>query len=235
MNKVKKVKFFKGFSLVEILTIIVIISILSTIIFIVLKDGRVRARNANIVRTMSNLESVVDLEKYPGSLANLCNDFEPGQPLGYIRTAVEDMGGIWNCDSTVTDFRIFAKLHTPSNLAFGNMIQRAFAQTTVSSLHSFGNYYCVNSKVEKNFTHWSGNNLTYPSCNDADYISTPVDPEPTPTPTPDPNPTPVPPPVPSGSCPSGKQAVCHFGNTLCISTNAVQAHQKHGDIVGVCP
>lgn len=231
----KKIKFLKGFSLIEILIIVAIIGVLSSVAFVVLKDGRLRARNANIVRTMANLEAVIDLAKYPGSLAGLCNDFEPGQSLGYIRTAVEDMGGIWNCDSTITDFRIFAKLNTQNNLAFNQLTQTAWAQTTSSSIHSFGNYYCVNSKVEKNFTHWSGDNLLYPSCNDADYITIPVDPVPTPDPTPDPNPTPVPPPVPSGSCTGGKQPVCHFGNTLCISTNAVKAHQKHGDIVGVCP
>ncbi len=41
---------------------------------------------------------------------------------------------------------------------------------------------------------------------------------------------------PSIGCGKNKVLVCHKGkNTLCISTNAVQAHLNHGDALGACP
>lgn len=209
MIKRKKIK---GFTLIELLVVIAVIGILTTIILPVIKNGQLRAKNAGIVTTMSNIEAAIDIAKYPGTLEELCDDFEPGGELSVIREGVEDKGGIWHCDSTESDFRIFAKLNQGVVLASNPFGKEAFAE---SGLHGFGNYYCVNSKIEKNFTHWSGDNLAYPSCNDDDYIETPVDPEPTPEPTPDPDPEPVPDPVPSGNCSGNKVAVCHFGNTLC--------------------
>ena len=32
-----------------------------------------------------------------------------------------------------------------------------------------------------------------------------------------------------------KAYVCHNGNTICISVNAVQTHLNHGDVLGQCP
>lgn len=36
------------------------------------------------------------------------------------------------------------------------------------------------------------------------------------------------------TCADNKVYVCHEGNTICISVNAVQAHLDHGDIIGEC-
>lgn len=37
------------------------------------------------------------------------------------------------------------------------------------------------------------------------------------------------------SCGEKKVYVCHKGHTICVDTNAVSAHLKHGDILGQCP
>ena len=114
----------------------------------------------------------------------------------------------------------------------------AFAQGEESTVHNFGNYYCINSDFNKNFTHWSGDNLTYPSCNDADYIATPEDPVETPEPTPDPDPEsdPEPPLEDGGSACEGNQVeICHFDKTICVSQNGWNnGHSKHGDTLGSC-
>lgn len=233
-------KHTKGFALIELMIIVAIINIMIVLIVPVFRDIKLRAKNASIAMTMSNIDAMVDLSKYPGSLAALCNDFEPGGEFANIKKGVEDQGGIWNCDSNVSNFRIFAKLHSAVVIAqvpiLDNFFHTVFAQGTNSHIHGFGNYYCINSNSEKNFTHWSGDNLSYPSCNDADYIPTPVDPVATPVPTPDPNGTPVTPPVEvtGVSCSGGKSAVCHFGKTLCVGSSAVKAHTKHGDTAGNC-
>ncbi len=228
----------KGFTLIELLVTIAIIGILATVITQSISKARLRAKNASIVSTMSSISTIVDMSKYPGSLANLCLDFEPGGEFAVIRTAVEENGGIWHCDSTVSDYRIFAKLNQDVVLSQNNntFLQQAYAQTD-SQVHSFGNYYCLNSDFKKNFTHWSGDNLAFPSCDDADYIDTPVDPEENPDPTPDPEPETDPePPAENGgpACDSPKVQVCHFDKTLCISSKAQRAHLKHGDDAGPC-
>ena len=33
----------------------------------------------------------------------------------------------------------------------------------------------------------------------------------------------------------GKTTICHNGQTIVVSNNAVPAHQRHGDTVGPCP
>jgi len=230
----------KGFTLIELLIVIVIIGVLATVVLASLKESRLRAKNAAIVTTLSSLDAVVDASKYPGSLAAICDDFEPGGEFEGIRTGVEKNGGIWHCDSTFSDYRIYVKLNqevviTRNNDLFG---QPAFAQEEYSTVHIFGNYYCLNSDFKKTFTHWSGDNLSYPSCDDSTYSPVPEDPEPTPEPTPDPDPESDPePPLENGGpvCNNPKKSqVCHFDKTLCISKKAVKAHKKHGDQEGVC-
>ncbi len=232
-----------GFMLIEMLIILVIVGILSTFVFNSFSGTVSKGKNAAIVQTLSNVPASIDASKYPESLSNLCNDFEPGNELGDIRTSIEKKGGIWNCDSTDDSYRIFVKLNPvkkPGTLSdnINDFVGKTvFAQNQNSFEHSFGNYYCLNSKFEKKFTHWPGDHLTFPSCDDSDYIPTPVDPEPTPEPTIDPNPTTDPePPLENGAyCDNEKkQAVCHFGKTICISKKAVKAHQRHGDPVGQC-
>ena len=225
-----------GFTVIELLVVIVIIGILALIIISSLENSRLRAKNAAIVTTVSSLDAIIDADKYPGSLEDLCLDFEAGGEFEQIRTGVESNGGIWNCDSTVTDYRIFVKLNQDAVLTNNSFVPIAYAQEG-SFTHIFGNYYCLNSNFDKNFTHWSGNNLLYPSCDDADYIDVPEDPEPTPEPTPDPDPGSDPePPLENGgpACDAPKEQVCHFDKTLCISSKAVKAHVKHGDTEGVC-
>ncbi len=141
------------------------------------RKARLHAKNASIIGTMSSVHAAVDISKYPGSLTDLCLEFEAGGDLEAIRAGVEDNGEIWNCDSTAGDYRIFAKLNQEVIVSQNNLLgQTAHAQGT-SGVHDSGNYYCLNSNFEKNYTHWSGYILAYPSCSDADYIDTPVDPE----------------------------------------------------------
>jgi len=229
-----------GFTVIELLVVVVIIAILATIIVASVKEARLKGRNAAIVTTLSSLHAVVDASKYPNSLADLCLDFESGGEFEQIRTGVENNGGIWHCDSTVDEYRIFVKLNQEVVVAHNQGIPFAnptYAQELESNIHSFGNYFCLNSNFESNFTHWSGDNLVYPSCSDADYTPDPEDPVETPEPTPDPDPESDPePPLEYGgpACDSPKVQVCHFGNTLCISSNALKAHTKHGDVEGIC-
>ncbi len=229
----------KGFTLIELLVVIAVIGILAMIIIPSLQTSRLKAKNASIVMTLSNVHAIVDASKYPGSLEQVCQDFEEGGEFAHVRAGVENNGGIWYCDSTVTDYRIFAKLHTSvtlANILFGLPVY-AQAEDAESDIHSFGNYYCLNSDLESNFTHWSGENILYPSCSDGDYTSTVQDPEPTPEPTPDPELEPEPePPIEHGgpTCDGNKVEVCHFGNTLCVSTDALKGHLKHGDHEGSC-
>lgn len=223
----------KGFTLIELLVVVAIIGVLATIFVAKISDARSRARNAAIVSSLSSLDAAIDMDKYPGSLSGLCLDFESGGEFEDIRTSVEDSGGIWNCDSTFGDYRIFVKLNQ-SVIASTSFSKTAYADSTA---HSFGNFYCLNSDLRKNFTHWSGDHLAYPSCNDDDYINTPVDPEENPDPTPDPEPETDPdPPAENGggSCASPKAQVCHYDKTLCISSKALKGHKKHGDVEGSC-
>lgn len=227
----------KGFTLIELLVTIAIIGILAAVIISSLSEARSRAKNASIVRTMANIDAVIDADKYPGSLAGLCLDFEPGGEFAAIREGVENNGGIWHCDSTVADYRIFAKLNQDVVLSQKNIFGSPVYAQEDSVDHSFGNYYCLNSNFEKKFTHWSGDNLAYPSCDDSDYINTPVDPEENPDPTPDPEPEtdPEPPLENNGpACTGNKVEVCHHNKTLCVSSKALKAHLKHGDSEGVC-
>ncbi|MCA9368577.1 prepilin-type N-terminal cleavage/methylation domain-containing protein, partial [Candidatus Kaiserbacteria bacterium] len=76
----------KGFTLIELLVTIAIIGILATVIVQSISKARLRARNASIVSTMSSISTIIDMSKYPGSLANLCLDFEPGGEFAAIRT-----------------------------------------------------------------------------------------------------------------------------------------------------
>lgn len=228
----------KGFTLIELLVVIAIIGVLVTIITTYFANTRLRAKNAAIVTTMSNITAVLDADKYPGSLANLCLDFEPLGEFSLIRKGVEDNGGIWYCDSTDTDYRIYAKLNQRVILSQKSILGTpAFAQEN-SMVHDFGNYYCLNSNFVKNFTHWPGDSLAFPSCNDADYINVPVDPEIDPEPTPDPEPEtdPEPPLENNGpACEGNKVYVCHFGKSICVSSQgASNGHTKHGDTMGVC-
>jgi Tfp pilus assembly major pilin PilA len=228
----------KGLTLMELLVILTVIGIIVTTTIPSYQESRLKAKNAAIVSSLSGLHAVVDASKYPGSLAAVCNDFEPGGEFAPIKSGVERNGGIWHCDSTTGAYRIFVKLHTSVTLAQRIFGLPVFAQQeTPSSNHSFGNYYCTNSNFENNFTHWSGANLVYPSCNDADYTPTVQDPAPTPVPTPDPEPEPEPvPPLEHGGpvCDGDKIEVCHFKNTLCVSDNALKGHLKHGDTEGAC-
>lgn len=231
----------KGFTLIELLVVVAIIGIISTIIVPSYNRATLKGKNASIVTTMSSIDSLVDASKYPGSLETVCFDFEPGGEFAHIRTSVEEKGGIWHCDSTVADYRIYVKLHTSVTLAEGDTDsvfgKSAFAQGDESYNHNFGNYYCSNSNFESNFTHWSGENLVYPSCSDEDYTSVVQDPEPTPDPTPEPDPQPEPdPPLEDGgpACDADKTEVCHFNKTLCVSSKALKGHTKHGDTIGSC-
>lgn len=229
----------KAFSVIELLVVIAVVGILALVIVSKLNNARELSRNARMVSTVRGIHASVDASKYPNSLENLCFDFEPGGEFAGIRATVESAGGIWNCDSTVDAYRVFIKLNQGVVLGslFDKISKTAFAQLDDSSLHNFGNFYCVNSDFENNYTHWSGENLTYPSCNDEDYNGTTQDPEPTPEPTPDPDPESDPdPPAEDGgpTCPVNKSEVCHFGKTLCISNKAVKAHTKHGDTEGPC-
>lgn len=194
---------------------------------------------------MANLATIIDAEKYPNSLETLCFEFEPGGPYASIRAAVEEKGGIWYCDSTVDSYRIFAKLNLPVPLASNTilnkgfaLVDKAFAQSDESTTHSFGNFYCVNSNFDKNFTHWSGENLLYPSCNDADYTGVIQDPVENPGPTPDPTPETNPePPIEDGgpACSGNKVQICHLNKTICVSQKALsKGHSKHGDTLGAC-
>jgi prepilin-type N-terminal cleavage/methylation domain-containing protein len=234
------INFRKGFTLMELLVVIAVIGIIAAIIIPSYQESRLKAKNASMVSTLSGLHAVVDASKYPGSLASVCNDFESGGEFSVIKDSIEKNGGIWNCDSTVEAYRVFVKLHTKVTLVerfFGIPVFAQSNEENPSAVHSFGNYYCVNSNFENNFTHWSGANLTYPSCNDTNYTPTVQDPVPTPEPTPDPEPEPVPePPIEHGgpACEGGKIEVCHFKNTLCVSDNALKAHLKHGDTEGAC-
>lgn len=235
MQTIKKVyKRLKGFTVIELMFVVAIIGTLSSFIFMAVGNGRLRAKNAAIVLAMSSLDASIDLEKYPESLEDLCFDFEEGGELDKVRIYIESLGGIWSCDSTEEDYRIFAKLNLDVVLAKKFLTKTVYAD---SLQHSFGNYYCLNSVGEKAFTHWPGDNLTYPSCNDDDYIADPVDPEPAPEPTPDPDPESDPdPPLEDGgeACGGSKVNVCHFDKTLCVSSKALKAHTKHGDTEGVC-
>ncbi|MCI5051103.1 MAG: type II secretion system GspH family protein [Candidatus Pacebacteria bacterium] len=232
----------KGFTLLELLVVIAVVGILATIIIPTLRDAQTRAQNASIVATMANINALVDAEKYPNSLENLCFEFEPGGPLADVRTSVEEKGGIWHCDSTVDSYRIFAKLNLEVVSAMRDEIESSFAKLTKSVAaqtdsqeHDFGNYYCVNSEFNNNFTHWSGENLLYPSCNDVDYTGVIQDPVENPDPTPDPNPESDPePPIEDGgpACDGGKTEICHFGKTLCVGNT--KGHLKHGDTEGPC-
>lgn len=219
------------------MVVIAIVGILAATIFASLGKARTRAKNANIVSTLSNLTSIIDLSKYPGSLEDLCLDFEFGSEFGSIRRSIEEKGGIWHCDSTVYDYRIFAKLNQDVIVAKNNsFIKKVYAQGD-STIHTFGNYYCLNSNFEKNFTHWSGENLVYPSCDDADYTPVIQDPAVAPDPTPDPEPETDPdPPQENGgpACTGNKVQVCHFGKTLCVGRGGQRAHIKHGDTLGRC-
>lgn len=228
----------KGFTLIELLVVIAVIGVLVTLISSYFVNTRLRAKNASIVITMSNINAVIDADKYPGSLANLCLDFEPGGEFSLIRKGVEDKGGIWYCDSTESDYRIYAKLNQKVILSQKSILgTSAFAQEE-SMNHDFGNYYCLNSAFVKKFTHWPGDSLAYPSCDDNDYINVPVDPEINPEPTPDPEPETDPePPLENGgsTCNGNKVYVCHFGKSICVSQNgANNGHLKHGDTLGVC-
>ena len=235
-NNIKHMKTNKGFTVIELLVIIVVIGVLATIVIRSLTQARLRAKNASIVTTMSTLHSVIDADKYPGSYSDLCLDFESGGSFDLIRSGVENNGGIWHCDSNDEAYRIFVKLNQDAVLSNNTFIQHAFAQED-STIHTFGNYYCLNSQLEKNFTHWDGDNLSFPSCNDDDYIDTPIDVEENPDPTPDPEPDTDPePPLENGgsACESPKINVCHFGKTLCVSEKALKGHTKHGDVEGIC-
>jgi prepilin-type N-terminal cleavage/methylation domain-containing protein len=229
----------KGFTLIELLVIVAILGILATIIVSSLSKAQLRAKNASIVSTMSNINAIIDADKYPGSLTDLCLDFETGGEFEGVRAGVEKNGGIWHCDSTDGDYRIYVKLNQDVVLSQSPILtKRAIAQEE-SALHNFGNYYCLNSNFEKNFTHWPGDNIAYPSCDDGDYIDVPIDPEEAPDPTPDPEPEtdPEPPLENNGpaSCNGNKVHVCHFGKTICVSEKAAnKGHKKHGDSMGVC-
>ncbi|MAQ77238.1 hypothetical protein CL684_01820 [Candidatus Campbellbacteria bacterium] len=237
--KLQKKSFHQGFSLVEILITIAIVGVLATIGLNIFGDQNFRAKNASMVQTLSGVSNLIDFTKYPASLETLCDEFEPGEEFGYIRTTIEDNGGIWHCDSTEGEYRIFVKLNQEATLArldMGDITNIAFAQEE-SQLHEFGNYYCINSNFDRNFTHWSANNLEFPSCDDSTYSPVPEDPAPTPEPTPDPEPESDPePPLEHGGpvCNAPKEQVCHFGKTLCVSSKAVKAHTKHGDTEGIC-
>lgn len=219
----------------ELLVVVAVIGVLASIILTSLGKARLKARNASIVASVSNIDVMLDLDKYPGSLEDVCFDFEPGGEFEQLRVSTENAGGIWHCDSTEDAFRVYVKLNQDVVVAQNIFARSVFAQEG-SSTHSFGNYYCVNSDFKKNFTHWPGDSLAYPSCDDADYITTPIDPEPDPEPTtPDPDPDPEPPVENGGSsCSGNKVEVCHFENTLCVSSSALNAHTNHGDIEGSC-
>lgn len=230
-NILKKVySRLKGFTVIELMIVIAMIGAVTSVVIVSVNNGRLKARNAAIVLTMTTLDSAIDLEKYPGSLEDLCFDFEDDGDLEAVRDYVESLGGIWNCDSTESDYRIFVKLNLDVVVTKNYLTQTVYAE---SGQHSFGNYYCLNSKGEKAFMHWSGDNLTYPSCDDTDYAPDPVDPEPTPDPEPESDPEP-PAEDGGGSCGGSKAQVCHFGKTLCVSSKAVKAHTRHGDTEGAC-
>jgi prepilin-type N-terminal cleavage/methylation domain-containing protein len=236
MNKKNKKIKDKGFTVIELLVVIVVIGILATIIITSLTRARLQAKNASIIMNMASLDSIIDADKYPGSFSDLCLEFESGGSFEIIRASIESNGGIWNCDSTDEAYRIFVKLNQDVVLA-NRTTHQAFAQEEDSSLHNFGNYYCLNSRFQKNFAHWDGDSLAFPSCSDEDYINTPVDVEDDPDPTPDPEPESDPePPLENGgpSCDSPKKQVCHFEKTLCVSSKALKGHSKHGDVEGVC-
>ena len=221
----------RGFTLIEVLVLVAIVGVLASMISAGLRTAVEKGQNAKMVSTLGSMHAAIDLAKYPNSLENLCFDFETGGDLAAIRTTIEDAGGIWNCDSTVSDYRIFVKLNQGVILTENSLVKTAYAD---SNVHRFGNYYCLNSENERNFTHWDGDNLAYPSCSDADYIPTPVDPEPTPEPTPDPEPETDPDP-PAPSCDGNKVLICHFDNSICVSEKAwSKGHSKHGDSQGAC-
>ena len=221
----------KGFTLIEILLVVAIIGTLSTMISSSLRAAVQKGKNAKIVSTLGSTYSAIDLANYPNSLENLCFDFELGGELEVIRATIEESGGIWNCDSTVNDYRIYVKLNQDVILTENSFINSAYAD---SNIHRFGNYYCLNSENERNFTHWPGDNLAYPSCSDADYIEAPVDPEPTPEPTPDPEPETDPDP-PAPSCSGKKVLICHYDKSICVSEKGWEnGHSKHGDSLGAC-
>ena len=226
-----------GFTLIELLVVIAVIGIIAAFIMSSLNEARDKGKNAAIVQAMSSVHSVIDASKYPGSLAAICFDFETGGEFANIRAGVEENGGIWHCDSTENEYRIFVKLNQKAVLSKSQIVESAYAQEEDSYNHNFGNYFCLNSDFDSNFTHWSGENLLYPSCDDSEYTPVIQDPVVNPDPTPDPEPETDPePPQENGgaACDGGKVQVCHFSKTLCVSDQALKAHTKHGDVAGAC-
>lgn len=228
----------KGFTLIELLVVISIIGILFVIIIPELPRVLLKAKNAFIVSTLKNLNNTLmeahGFDNYP----DVCFDFEEGEKYEHFKKPIEEAGGIWHCHSTNQNYRIFVKLNQSVVISSHHLLnQTAYAQEeNMSGVHTFGNYFCINSYGRSQFTHWSGYNIVFPSCSDVDYTEEIQNPMPNPDPTPDPEPetNPEPPVNPPAQPAPGKSFICHFGNTIEVSNNAVNAHISHGDTLGAC-
>jgi len=245
-NQYKKSE--KGFTFIELLTVMAIVAILGTIVIRpTLKDSRNRAKNAQIVTVMSTVDSAIEATRVDSNHTDTCNDFLSPGFLQKQKDTIEELGGVWDCESDATEYRIMVSLNNVSG------VSSILAETAYA--HHIGHYYCMNSDFIKHFTMFPSDNLPFPSCNDDDWVADSGDGDADNDGINDSadncvnnvNPTQAdadsdgigdlcdPEPNGGGDGPTnGKQDICHKGKTINISDGAIPAHLNHGDYVGAC-
>ena len=128
----------KGFTLIELLVVIAVIAILAGVVISNLSQSRVRAKDAAILTEMNQLATSVELETNSlGNYTDICDLFDPGANLEYIKTSIEDHGGIWDsCNSDSESYAVVVTLNAQQ--AYSPFAEQVYARSSTTICHEPG-------------------------------------------------------------------------------------------------